>query len=282
MNKTSILAAFFCILLLSGCAKTDNPYRVDTVVRIPVDPTEATSVTAPAEPSETEAPTEAAESTEATEPPKSSSGGSSGKASSAKKPASSNKKPASDNKQESEKPTEQGSTSAIIGALKETLPKATEPAATVPETVPATEAVETVPPTEPPFEPSDYSPGSLDYAILEELNAQRTAAGLAELTMSKNLCGIAALRAREAAELWSHTRPDGRDYTSAMTDYGYSFSVSAENLAAVSGSGDGTVVVSKWINSDSQDKILSGSYTTAGVGVYRTGGVTYVVNLLVG
>lgn len=220
-----VVIALLCAML-TGCS--ENPYRVDTVVRIPVNPTEApTETAAPA----TELPTEIPETTApATEPPAA--------------------KPASGKSGKQEKPK----------------PKSTEP--------------ETEPPTEPTFSPSNYSVGSLEKAVLKKMNGSRTDEGLEKLSLSSKLCGIAALRAREAAQSWSHTRPDGRSYTSAMGDYGYGYGTSAELLAAASG--DASSIVKKWMKTDSKNDILSESYTTAGIGVYRTGGTTYVCALLVG
>lgn len=271
MKRFRILEILCCMLLLTGCGKTGNSYRVDTVVRIPVNPTEASETAAPTETNSTEEMTEASEMTEATEPEK---------ASSAAK-SSSGGKTSSGKKTESESPTEKPVLSGGISTVQATEPKITGSLMTSQDPKP-TEVPETAAPAEVPYDPGDYSVGSLEYAILDELNDRRAEEGLPELTMNSRLCGIAALRAREAAQLWSHTRPDGRNYATAMSDYGFSFSTSAENLAHVSGSGDAAAIVSKWMDTDSRNSILGDGFTTAGVGVYRAGGVTYVVNLLVG
>lgn len=246
-------------LMLGGCssAQQEDPFRVDTVVQIPVDPTDAPTE-APTEPA-TEAPAEeAAEAStepEETTAPKtntSSNGSSSGKGSSG------------------------GKTSSGKTQTKETEPPATE---TVPaETLPPTEA-----PTEPPYDPSSYSIGSLEYALLDELNACRAEAGEGELTISGKLSGIAWLRAKEAVSHWSHTRPDGRDFTSALSDYGYSYGSVVELMIHSTGDGDAAWVVEKWMNTKSHSaNICSSEFSQVGIGVYRSGGVTYVVCLLVG
>ena len=104
-----------------------------------------------------------------------------------------------------------------------------------------------------------------------------------ELSMSGRLSGIAFIRAQEISISWSHTRPDGRSYTSALGDYGYGYGTASEHLVYVSGSGDGAAIAAKWMSSDSNSAdILSGSYSKVGVGVYRAGGMTYVACLLVG
>lgn len=286
-----VLAVITCILLISvlaGCGR-ENPYRVDTVIRIPVDPTDApTEQTEPV----TEATEESTEEVmpemteEATEETKTS--GSSG----GKKPTSSgNKKPSGSGSKETEpaqtespetKPpvtepeeTETEPPEPEVTVTQPTEPEATEPEATEPE---STEPEE----TEAVWDPSSYQVGSLEHAILAEINAYRAEAGLPALSLSVRLSGIASVRAEEASRVWSHSRPDGRYYTSAMSDYGYGCSVSAENLIYASGSGDAASMVAKWMSADNKDSLLSESFTTAGIGAYRFGVVTYVANLLVG
>lgn len=268
MKRLKILAVLACILLLMGCSRAENPYRVDTVVRIPVDPTEVTAETETATEVPTEEPTEAAATEEPAQPTEAAS-------------ETSGKKSSSTKKNTSTKKSSSRKTSSQSQKSEETEP-ATQPPTEAEETSVPREAEETAAPTEPPFDPSDYSAGNLEYAILDEMNACRAESETAELTMSSKLCGIAALRAREIARVWSHTRPDGRNYTSAMSDYGYGFSTSAENLAHASGSGKASSIVKKWMNSDNREDILSGDFTKAGVGVYRADGMVWVVALLVG
>ena len=271
-NMIWLLAA---ALIFSGCAAAqDDPFRVDTVVQIPVDPTEV-----PTEP-ETEAPIEAAteapteEPTEApTEPEETT----------AKKTTAS---ATSSSSQKSSTSSSKSSTSSSKNSSSEktrttaTQPPVTEPPATAaPETIP----VETVSPTEPPYDPSSYGIGGLEYALLDKLNAYRAEAGVAGMSISGKLSGIAYLRAQEASSSWSHTRPDGRGYTSAMSDHGYGYGTSAELMVYVSGSGDAASIAAKWMSSDSHSaNILSGSFSTVGIGAYCSGGMTYVVCLLVG
>ena len=277
----TILCCFLLVWSLAGCGRED-PYRVDTVVRIPVDPTD---VPAARTEDTTELPTETAEPTEemtevtteeATEETKSS--GSSG----GRKPSSGGNKKPSGEKETEPTQTEPPATEPVTTKPEETEPAVTEPAATEPteqETQPETTAPEE---TEGVYDPSGYVLGSLEYAILAEINAYRVEAGLQELTLSTRLSGIAAIRAEEVSRVWSHTRPDGRYYTSVMTDYGYGFSLSAENLIYTSGAGDAAVMVAKWMSADNQDNLLNPDFTTAGIGIYRVDGVTYVSNILIG
>lgn len=253
----TILCCILLALSLSGCGRED-PYRVDTVVRIPVDPTDAPEAQTEVS---TDAPAEAEETTEDPTEPVTEETQSTGE----KKPNSSGNKKTSGTKE-----TEPPQTQPPVTEAPATEPDVTEPETTEPEE------------TEGAYDPSDYRVGSLEYAILDEINACRTEAGLPELTLSIRLSGIAALRAEEVSRVWSHTRPDGRHYTSAMSDYGCGYGVSAENLVYASGSGDAAAMVAKWMNADNRDSLLSADFTTAGIGVYRSGGVTYVANILIG
>ena len=248
--KPSLILLLVMSLLLTGCAsaRAKDPFKVDTVVMIPVDPTE--------EPTEepTEAPT-AEPTEEATEM-------------------------STEPKETAPKKTSSGSSSGKGSSGKTQKPKQTEPPQTEPPiaTLPLVEM-----PTEPPFDPSSYNPGNLEYALLEAMNTYRMDAGVETLTLKKKLSGIAYVRAQEAVDYWSHTRPDGRGYTSALSDYGYSYGSSAELMVYATGSGDADTMVDKWMDSASHsEKILSAGFTTVGIGVCRSGGMTYVVCLLIG
>ena len=241
------------VLILCGCAQSrEDPFKVDTVVQIPVDPTDAPTEEATEAPAEepTEVPTEMPIEPTETMPKKtttsyksSGSGSSGGKTSSGKKPSTSNKKP-----------------------------KETEPP--VEENVPAA--------TRPPFDPSAYSIAELEYAIAAALNTERSLAGVPELAVDVRLSGIAYLRAEEASTAWGHTRPDGRDYTTILSDYGFSHGMVTELMAYVPGAEDPAVVTGKWMGVKSfSENILSGIYSRAGIGIYSEEGMTYVVCLLV-
>lgn len=66
--------------------------------------------------------------------------------------------------------------------------------------------------------------------MLESVNKERKAAGLAELELDMKLCEAAQVRAQECLEQYSHTRPDGRASRTAMDDQGISYSWWGENI----------------------------------------------------
>lgn len=63
-------------------------------------------------------------------------------------------------------------------------------------------------------------------AAFDMINTQRKSAGLKALTWNSGLETAASVRAVEASEVWSHTRPNGSDYWTVNSNLVY-----AENLA---------------------------------------------------
>lgn len=285
--KREIILLMLLELILTGCSRADDPYRVDTVVRIPVNPTDAPTETlaeatevvtdpteaAGTEPEETEEPTETVPET--TEPEKKQSTGGSKSSGGTKRSSGKN-----DSTKTTEPPKE-------TDPPKETQLPATEPAETEPAAAVHSEEGEeqTEPPaTEPEvYDISGYSVGSLEYSILDQINAARSEAGLGALSLNSRLSAIASCRGYEISQVWSHTRPDGRGYSSVLSDYGYGAGTVTELLAYVSGGGDAAAIVDKWLSSDShKGSMLSESYTTVGIGVYCANGYTYICCLMVG
>ena len=286
--KREILLALLIMLSLTGCAKNEDPYRVDTVVYIPADPTDApTEAAIPEEtpepeqtepaPTEQEVPTET--EPEATKAPKNTA--SAKKSSGSKKTTPSGKKP-------TEKETEPPATDPVPTEPVPTESATTEPAPTEPAQteLPETQAPEAEPepepePTDPPlYDISGYSVGNLEASMKDAINAYRRDAGLGELSLSSRLCAIASCRGYEISQVWSHTRPDGRGHNTVLSDYGYG-GYAQELLVYVSGSGDGQAIIDKWMGSDSHKELLLGGYSTVGIGVYRTDGYTYIACLLI-
>ncbi len=292
MRKRMILAILAVLLLCSGCSGEENPYRVDTVVWIPVNPTDMPTASEETEPAASEEATEESAQPETTEPEAEPTEG---------KPASSGRKPSgggsnSNKNNGSTKQTEPKDTEP-----KDTEPEDTEPAATKdpeinptetapPETAPVeTEPVGTEPTeakpaeTEPAlYDISGYSVGSLEYGMADAINAVREENSLGTLNLNSRLCAIASCRANEISQVWSHTRPDGRNYATVLSDYGYGAGSAMELLVYVTGNGDAQSIVGKWLESDSHRQSLLGGYSTLGIGVYRANGYTYVCCLLVG
>ncbi len=117
---------------------------------------------------------------------------------------------------------------------------------------------------------------------LDMINAQRRAYGLSELKLDKGLTQAANLRAIEISINYSHTRPSGRSYTSAFSQFGVESVFSAEYIERHHDN------ARDFINdvmavAENKDRILSKSYeyTKLGIGYYEANNTTYWVLLMI-
>lgn len=112
---------------------------------------------------------------------------------------------------------------------------------------------------------------NLSFDVLDLVNAERAKAGLAPLTMTKDLMDVALLRSKEIPKRFSHTRPDNTRYFTAMTMQG---SVREENIAA--GQTTAEAVVKAWMAApNSKEIILNPAFRELGVGYFETVGASY-------
>ncbi|MCM1022997.1 MAG: CAP domain-containing protein [Prevotella sp.] len=115
-------------------------------------------------------------------------------------------------------------------------------------------------------------------AVIELVNDERSAQRKSKLTSDDTLNMIAEQRAKEIAEKFSHTRPDGSQCATLLRENGIANVYAGENIAA--GCTDAEEVMKLWMNSDGHRRnIMSGNYTRIGVGVYKTNGTTYWVQV---
>ncbi|MBQ7981264.1 MAG: hypothetical protein IJ305_06640, partial [Oscillospiraceae bacterium] len=108
--------------------------------------------------------------------------------------------------------------------------------------------------------------------VVRLTNEFRAENGVAPLTLDTKLVSSAMVRADEITEYWSHTRPDGRKFSTAIKEAGASYSSCGENIAA--GQSTPAEVVEAWKNSTlgHREAMLNASYTRIGVGyVYASG-----------
>ena len=135
------------------------------------------------------------------------------------------------------------------------------------ETPPAEEA----PPQEEPDAPEE-SGGVQEAAeaVASLVNAARQDAGLSELELDADLCAAAQARAREIAQSFSHTRPDGSSCFTILEEFGVSYRAAGENIAM--GQRTPEEVMDGWMNSSGhRANILNGTFTSIGVGYYVDG-----------
>ena len=117
--------------------------------------------------------------------------------------------------------------------------------------------------------------------ITELVNEHRAAAGLAPVTYSAKLSEAAQVRAVEIEKSFSHTRPDGRYFSSVFAEHGISYRYSGENIAW--GQKSPEEVVTAWMNSAGhRANILNAKFTELGVGYRQNArGVNYFTQLFI-
>lgn len=122
---------------------------------------------------------------------------------------------------------------------------------------------------------------NLSYAeqVVELVNVERAKAGLLPVELDTEIASAAWIRANEIKTLFSHTRPDGRSFSSVLTDNGIRFYGAGENIAW--GQRTPEQVMNAWMNSDGhRANILNSKYTKLGVGHFQdASGTNYWVQL---
>jgi len=110
--------------------------------------------------------------------------------------------------------------------------------------------------------------------VVELVNAARAEGGVAPLRLDPTLRAAAQIRAAECVKEFSHTRPDGRPYKSAITDAGIKASYTGENVAT--GQKTAQQVVTSWLNSPGhRANIMNERFTRIGVGLSVNTGNKY-------
>ena len=95
--------------------------------------------------------------------------------------------------------------------------------------------------------------------VVRLTNSARSQNGYAALVEDGALSEAAAVRAREIARSFSHTRPSGASFSSALSESGVSYLRAGENIA--SGQKSASEVVNAWMNSPGhRANILNSSY----------------------
>lgn len=101
--------------------------------------------------------------------------------------------------------------------------------------------------------------------VVDLVNKERAAKGLGKLTALPKIETAAATRAKELITSFSHTRPDGTKYRTALEANGVKAGYTGENVAM--GYRTPEAVVKGWMNSTGhRDNILKSAYTHVGVG----------------
>ena len=151
-----------------------------------------------------------------------------------------------------------------------------------PEQAPDTEQTPEGQPDSTPDQTPEQDNGTAqgDYAsqVAALVNAVRAQHGLAALTVDARVQRAAQVRAAETVQSFSHTRPNGSSFSTALTEAGVTYRTAGENIAY--GQSTPQAVVDAWMNSSGhRANILSSSYTTIGVGYTVVNGTAYWAQL---
>lgn len=164
----------------------------------------------------------------------------------------------------------------LCGQLNGNTTTITFPGCNLPENKP-----ETTPPSEdtntPESKPETSTPENkpeadkeLTFAeqVVELVNQERTKAGLNAVTLDQNIASAALVRAKEIETSFSHTRPNGSKFSTALTEQGVTFKGAGENIAW--GQKSPEAVMQAWMNSEGhRANILNKNFTKIGVGYYQ-------------
>lgn len=116
-----------------------------------------------------------------------------------------------------------------------------------------------------------------EYEVLSLVNQERVRNGLNKLTWGDTCADAAETRAEELVQLYSHTRPDGRPWSTACDspDNNTSY-VEGENLVVGSSAVSPETTVAAWMNSEThRANILNPDFTKLSVGFYYDSNTQY-------
>ena len=118
--------------------------------------------------------------------------------------------------------------------------------------------------------------------VVELVNAERAKEGLSPLSIDTNVQAAAMVRAKECEERFSHTRPDGTSFATALKEQNVSYKRAGENIAW--GQRSPKEVMKAWMNSSGhRANIMNPNFTTIGVGYYENAnGTDYWCQLFTG
>lgn len=104
--------------------------------------------------------------------------------------------------------------------------------------------------------------------VVDLVNAERAKEGLSPLTVNLNVQAAAQVRAKECEQYFSHTRPNGSSFATALWEQGVTYKSAGENIAW--GQRSPEEVMNAWMNSPGHRKnIMNPNFTTIGVGYYE-------------
>ena len=109
-----------------------------------------------------------------------------------------------------------------------------------------------------------------EYEVLSLVNQERVRNGLNVLSWGDTCAVAAETRAEELVKSYSHTRPDGRPWSTACDNPNSNMeSIEGENLVVGNSAVSPETTVAAWMNSEAhRENILNPEYTKLSVGLY--------------
>lgn len=116
--------------------------------------------------------------------------------------------------------------------------------------------------------PEDSTSHAYVKQVVNLVNAERAREGLSPLTIDTKVQAAAQVRAVECEQSFSHTRPNGSSFVTALKEQNVSYKSAGENIAW--GQRSPEEVVNAWMNSSGhRANIMNPNFTTIGVGYYQ-------------
>lgn len=149
------------------------------------------------------------------------------------------------------------------------IPETDIPDTNIPETdIPETNIPDTNIPGTGNGSTEDSEISSFAKQVVSLVNRERAKEGLSALTIDAQLTAAALIRAQECETSFSHTRPDGSHFTTALKEQNVRYRGAGENIAW--GQSSPEEVVAAWMNSSGhRANIMNPNFTTIGVGHYE-------------
>lgn len=129
---------------------------------------------------------------------------------------------------------------------------------------------------------TDSNNSSYVERVVALVNQERAKEGLSPLSINKSAEAAALVRAKETVTSFSHTRPNGSSFSTALAEQGVSYRTAGENIAW--GQKTPEQVMQGWMNSPGhRANIMNPSFSSIGVGYYRSAaGTNYWTQLFIG
>lgn len=162
--------------------------------------------------------------------------------------------------------------------------KVEKPESTVkPESTEKPESIETPESVEKPnYSESDSYIAEIEQAIFTRVNQERASNGLAPLSYNNTMQKYARIKSKDMGDrgYFDHKDPQGELITAQMKRDGVTYNAWGENIAYIQGNQSNASLANQfmdnWMNSQGhRENILSGNFTSIGIGVYKIGNTYY-------